>query len=110
MSILLACALTVLIETGFFALCGYHKGEQIAVIVCVNIVTNLTLNLLLRYVLPYTVPAVLALELGVLAVEYAVCALAFGRSGRLFLLIMLANLISFGLGGLLLRLLLGALA
>ena len=109
MSILLACALTVIIETGFFALCGYRKGEQLAIIVLVNIVTNLTLNLLLRYVLPYNMPVVLALELGVLAVEYAVYALAFGRSGRLFILTLLANLISFGLGGLLLRLILGVL-
>ena len=103
MSLLLACVLTVLIETGFFALCGYRKGWQIGVIVCANVVTNLALNLLLLFVLPYTVPIVLALELAVLAAEYAIYALAFGRSGRL-LLTMLANLLSFAVGGFLLQL------
>ena len=104
MSLLLACVLTVLIETGFFALCGYRKGWQIGVIVCANVVTNLALNLLLLFVLPYTVPIVLALELAVLAAEYAIYALAFGRSGRLLLLTMLANLLSFAVGGFLVQL------
>lgn len=104
MSLILACVLTVLIETGFFMLCGYRSREKIAVIVCANIVSNLAINLLLSFVIPYSIPAVLALELAVLAFEYAVYALAFARSGRLFLLTLLANLISFAVGGFLMRL------
>ena len=103
MRLFLACFLTVVIETAFFALVGYRRKEQLAVVIAANIATNLALNLLLL-VLPYTYPTVLLLELAVLAAEYAAYALAFGRSGRLFLLTMLANLLSFGLGGLLMRL------
>ena len=103
MKLFLACLLTVVIETAFFAAVGYRKKAELAVIIAANVVTNLALNLLL-IVIPYNMFTVLALELLVLAAEYLVYALAFGRSGRLLLYTMLANLLSFGLGGLILRL------
>ena len=103
MKLFLACLLTVVIETAFFAAVGYRKKSETAVIIAANIVTNLALNLLLLAI-PYNMLTVLALELLVLAAEYAAYALAFGRSGRLFLYTMLANLISFFLGGAILRL------
>ena len=67
------------------------------------LIVAVSINLLLLAI-PYNMLTVLALELLVLAAEYAAYALAFGRSGRLFLYTMLANLISFFLGGAILRL------
>ena len=97
MSIFLACGLTVLIETGFLALCGYLDAFSIAVIVCANIITNLTLNLILAltglwgwWLLP--------LELAVVGGEFAIFAEAFGPSWRIFGLTFAANALSFGAG------------
>ena len=97
MNILIACAVTVIVETFFFWLNRYRKAEQLAVIACANVVTNLTLNLLLVYVLPATPLVIILLELAVLAAEYCCYALAFGRSGKLFMLTLIANLITFAL-------------
>ena len=97
MTVFLACALTVLIETPFLALFGYRRREELAVIVCANVVTNLLLNLALM-LLPLPRWSVYPLEAAVVAAEYAVYALAFGRSRRLFLLTLAANCLSYGIG------------
>ena len=97
MTVFLACALTVLIETPFLALFGYRRREELAVIVCANVVTNLLLNLALM-LLPLPRWSVDPLEAAVVAAEYAVYALAFGRSRRLFLLTLAANCLSYGIG------------
>lgn len=101
MSIFLACALTVLIEVPFFALFGYRRRDEIAVTFLSNVVTNLTLNLLLMLFLPYRIPVILAAEALVVLSEFGIYALAFGASGKLFLLTLAANVFSF-CGGLLL--------
>ena len=93
-----ACFLTVLIETPFLALFGWRSREELTIIICANVVTNLLLNLSLAFFLPITVPVIAFLESAAVLAEYAVYALAFGRSGRLFLLTLLANGLSFGLG------------
>ena len=98
MYIFLACALTVLIETPFLALCGYRSGRALTVIVCANVMTNLLLNLSFLLFLPYRPAIIAAAELLVVAAEYGIYARAFGRSGKLLLLIFLANCLSFGLG------------
>ncbi len=101
MSIFLACALTVLIEVPFLALFGYRRRDEIAVTFLSNVVTNLTLNLSLMLFLPYRIPVILVSEAVVVAAECAIYALAFGASGKLFLLTLAANVFSF-CGGLLL--------
>ena len=96
--ILLACLLTVLIETPFLALWGYRKKRELAVIVCANVLTNLLLNLSFLLGLPYRPLWIAAGELLVVAAEYAVYARAFGPSRRLLLLTLAANCLSFSLG------------
>ena len=99
----LACLLTVALETAFFAAVGCRRADFLLLCATVNAVTNLTLNLLLgRW--GFTPALVLALELGVLAAEYAAYALALGRSKKLFLLTLAANVLSYTVGGLILRL------
>ncbi|MBQ6116257.1 MAG: hypothetical protein IJL08_02910 [Oscillospiraceae bacterium] len=105
MRIFLACALTVLIETPFLALCGFRKRDEVIVIVCANVVTNLLLNLLLWRVPGLYGPAVYGLECAVVAVEYGIYRLAFGPRRGLLLLTLAANALSYGLGLLLMPLL-----
>ena len=95
--ILLACLLTVVLEGAFLTLCGYRDRFSLTVVVCANIITNLLLNLALwRFPGAYT--WILPLELCVVAAEYAIYAVAFGQSWKLFFLTLAANCISFGVG------------
>ena len=98
MMIFLACALTVVIETPFLALWGFRKRDEVIVIVCANVVTNLLLNLLLWRVPSLYGPAVYVLEALVVAAEYGIYRLAFGRRRGLFWLTFAANALSYGLG------------
>ena len=98
MRILLACGLTVLIETPFLALWGYRKRDELIVIVCANVFTNLLLNLLLWRVPSLYGPAVYALEAAVVTVEYGIYRLTFGARRGLFWLTLAANALSYGLG------------
>jgi len=98
MMIFLACALTVLIETPFLALWGYRKRDELIIIVCANVVTNLLLNLLLWRVPSLYGPTVYGLEALVVAVEYGIYRLAFGKRRGLLLLTLAANALSYGLG------------
>ena len=97
MSFLYACALTVAIETPFLMLFGFRDRNAVTIIVCVNVITNLLLNLILALT-GFLWPLALALECAVVAAEYAVYALAFGRGRRLFWLTLAANVLSFGIG------------
>ena len=45
MTLFLACALTVLIETPILVCAGYRGRDEVTVVVCANVVTNLLLNL-----------------------------------------------------------------
>ena len=96
--IVLACILTVLIETPFLALWGYREREDLAIIACANAFTNLLLNLSFLLFLPWTPLGIAAGELAVLALECAIYARAFGPSARLFFLTLLANALSLSLG------------
>lgn len=101
--IFLACLLTVVIETAFFAAFGYRDRYALTVVVCANIVTNLLLNLLI-WLLGGSVGAwIYAMEAAVVAAEYAVYAVAFRPGWKLFLLTLAANCISYGLGLLIFR-------
>ena len=97
MTVFLACALTVIIETAFLALRGYRSAFAVTVVVCANIITNLTLNLVIArtglwgwWLLP--------LEAAVVAAEYAIFAKAFEPSRQLFWLTLGANALSFFAG------------
>ena len=100
---LIACGLTVLIETGFFFLLGWRDRDRITVVICANIATNLLLNLALDFLIPRSAISIALGEGLVVAAEYAVYAQLNGRSRRLALQTLLANALSFGLGVLLYR-------
>lgn len=97
--IFLACLLTVLIEGAFFALLGYRDRFSLTVIVCANVITNLLLNLTILLVFSGQPGAwIYLMEAAVVAAEYAVYAVAFGRSRKLVLLTLAANCLSYGIG------------
>ncbi len=99
MILFLACFLTVLIETVFFAILGYRGREDLVIVVCANVITNLTLNLLIALVFPQGAGLwLILLEAAVVAAEYAIYTRAFGRSAKLFLQTLAANALSYGIG------------
>ena len=98
MMIFIACLLTVLIETPFMALFGYHKKDDIVVIVCTNIITNLLLNLSLALLFTEIGTGIFLLEALVVLAEFAIYSLAFRPSAALFFLTAAANILSYGLG------------
>lgn len=99
MTPLLACALTVLIETPVLALWGLRRGNELAVVASANAVTNLLLNLFLfEFPAWAALPAVLLPEAAVTAAEYGLFRLSFGRMRGLLPVTLAANALSFGLG------------
>lgn len=95
-----AALLTILIETGFFALCGHRRKVFLLYCALVNLFTNLTLNLLLTFVYWHWGPGpahwlVLPMEACVVAAEYAFFRQALPPGPRLFLLTFCANLLSY---------------
>ena len=97
--IFLACALTVLIEGAFLALFGYRSRFALTVIVCANVITNLLLNVCIQLLFHGAPgPWVYLMEALVVAAEYAVYAVAFGKSLKLLALTLAANCLSYGIG------------
>lgn len=97
--LLWAALLTVVVETVFLAVTYRRDAAFLVLCAALNIATNLALNLLLSclpqgelYWLIYP------LELAVVAIEYAVYAYACGRSKKLFLLTLAANVLSYCIG------------
>ena len=102
--IFLACLLTVLIEGAFFAALGYRDRYSLTVVVCANVITNLLLNLTIWLAFSGQPGGwIYLMEAAVVAAEYAVYAVAFGRSWKLLLLTLAANCLSYGIGLLLFR-------
>ena len=97
-TLFLACALTVLIETPILVCAGYRGRDEVTVVVCANVVTNLLLNLSAALLLRGRPWAAYLLEPAVAAAEYGIYALAFGASRRLFWATLAANCISCALG------------
>ena len=93
----LCCLITVAAETLFLFLCGFRSHEEIKIIICANVITNLSMNIILSFVGRVAVLSVI-LEFVVVATEYFIYAGLFGRSKKLFLLTLAANIISCGLG------------
>ena len=97
--LLLSAALTAAVETMFLAAAYRRDAAFLGLYAAVNVASNLTLNLLLA-LLPRAALTwlVYPLELAVAAADYSVYALACGRSRRLFLLTLAANVLSYSLG------------
>ena len=96
--LLIACALTLLIETPFLFLSGYKRHQMLLLIVCVNLATNLTMNLCFLFFVPFCVLTVVIAEILVVFIEFSVYSAAWGRNLRLFLLTFIANALSCLLG------------
>ena len=93
--LLWAALLTVAVETVFLAIAYRRDAAFLVLCAALNVATNLALNLLLTC-LPRD--GLHWLVLAVVAVEYAVFAYACGRSKKLFLLTLAANVLSYCLG------------
>lgn len=99
--LLVACLLTMALETTFFALFrGTCRWDFLALCLAVNMTTNLTLNTVLLFT-GRSGSTVYLLEMVVVAVEYGVYALGIGGSRKLFFQTLAANILSYTLGGLL---------
>jgi len=103
-----AAGLTVAIETPLLALLGYRTRRFILVCVLVNLASNLTLNLGLSFIGRWMWPAVIAAEIAVVIVEWAVLRLVADKgdpvplrskqAARLLAAVFAANLTSFLVG------------
>ena len=97
--LLLACLVTVIVETALFWLFGYRSRDEMLVLVCTNVITNLLLNLVLSGIFFSVSGRMIVLgELIVIAVETAIYTFAFGRFGKMLALTAAANLLSVFLG------------
>ena len=97
--LLWAALLTVVVETVFLAITYRRDAAFLVLCAALNIATNLALNLLLSCLPQGELHwLIYPLELAVVAVEYAVYAYACGRSKKLFLLTLAANVLSYCLG------------
>ena len=92
----LFCLIAVIVETGFFWMCGYDSREKMTVVACTNVLTTLGMNFLMIPNGYRSIPTVVAAELVLIAVEFSVYSIAFGRSWKLLLLTITANALSFG--------------
>ena len=106
MSLYLACGLTMAIETAYFFLIGYRERDFLILCLAGNAVTNLTLNLVLRYT-GIRLWIVLLSEVLVVAAEYAVYCLVSKPAKGLLMHTAIANVLSFSIGGILLKGILG---
>lgn len=102
-----AALLTILAETGLFALCGHRRPVFLLYCALVNLLTNITLNLLIALLLWRGGPALAhalagPLEGCVVAAEYWFFRQALSPGRRLLALTLCANLLSYSLGVLLL--------
>lgn len=100
---IIAALLTVAIETGFLALCGYRRWHFLLLVVLANLCTNLTLNLLIG-LLSFTRLAgwlwltVYPLEAAAVVGEYLLYRKTEGPSRKLLLCTIVANCLSYGAG------------
>lgn len=97
-----ACVLTLIVEMSFFA-CTRYRREKLFMPLCaaVNVATNLNLNLWLAYLPVFGDDLwyyILAGEVLVVLAEYVLYAKATKPSRRLFGCTLIANLLSFSVG------------
>lgn len=96
-----ACIITVFVETLFFYLLGLKDKLSLVIVVLVNIITNLLLNLIIHYGF-HGNPGnwVYLLESIIVLIEYLIFSFSKLRQNKrkLFVLTLLANLLSYILG------------
>jgi hypothetical protein len=100
---LVALALTVVLEGGVAFLFGLRERRLLLAVVMINVLTNITLNYLLLVLgylrIPAPIALIVALEAGVVLVEWRLMVYAFRMpAGRLLLLSVAANALSFSAG------------
>ena len=96
--LLLFCLIAVFFETAFFWMFGYDSRDERTVVACTNVLTTLAMNLLMIPNGYRSIPLVAAAVLILIAAEFGIYSIAFGRSGKLLMLTIAANAISFGIG------------
>ena len=105
MRLYLVCFLTMAIETAYFLLIGYRERSFLIVCLAGNLATNLTLNLCIRF-FEMRFWLVLLGEIAVVAFEYVIYLAVIGPKRRLLLHTVFANMLSFCVGGMILKVLL----
>ena len=103
---LLALLLTVAIEGVVAWLFGFRTGRALLAVAMINCITNPALNFLLLFLawlgVEVRLPLVVLLEIPVVVIEWGMYVYVFGHpKGRLFLLSLTANVVSFLAGVLL---------
>lgn len=106
MSLYLACGLTMAIETAYFFLIGYRGRSFLTACLAMNAATNLTMNLILQKT-GIQIGVVILAEIMVIAAEYAVYCFVLKPSKTLLIHTTVANVLSFSIGGIFLKLFLG---
>lgn len=91
---ILACLLTVAIETPLMYLFGYRSKDHIIVVICANCATNLILNSLLAIVRPESTVLLWLLEAAVVISEWLIYKDVFGPSRGLLAKVFLCNLVT----------------
>ena len=104
----LAALLTVVVETLILAVAGYRTRVFIAACALINLATNLTLNAVLSFTGEWYLYVLYPAEIAIVLIEWAVLRLVADHghpvrpfswpSVRLFLFVLLANLVTFILG------------
>ena len=94
----LFCLIAVIVETGFFWMCGYDSREKMTVVACTNVLTTLGMNHLMIPNGYRSIPTIVIAEVILIAVEFGIYSIAFGRGWKLLLLTIAANALSFGFG------------
>ena len=105
---LICCMLaTAVIETAFFLLCGYKDRRTLMYVFFINLLSNLLLNfkflpLLLEPFLKWWI--ILAYETVVIVFEFILLGFRTGWKSKIFGLLIIANILSYGTGELYYRL------
>ena len=96
--LLLFCLIAVIVETAFFWMFGYDSRDEKTVVACTNVLTALAMNFVMMPNGYRSIPTIVIAEVILIAVEFGIYTIAFGRSWKLLLLTIAANALSFGLG------------
>ena len=105
-----AALLTAFIETAFFWCCSYRSKAFLVYVFFINLLSNTIVNQVFVHtyaLFPYNIYLLIfLLEMGVLIFEYLLLLIYLRRSyTKLFVLLFIANLITWSLGEILSRLL-----
>lgn len=97
---IIAMLITATVETIFLWLCRYRGWSILGYFFALNLVSNFIANGIYRnvyYMLP-KIALVLLIEFGVYVFEVGLLGLAIGYNKKLFLCVLLSNMITYSLG------------